>query len=68
MRLHDLHSSSVWFGLADERIMRRIGHVPWMGEKRNSCRMLVGSTEGKGTFGRSRNRWEDNIRVSFRFL
>ena len=46
------------------RIMRRRGHVAWMGEKRNACRILVGKTEGKGPLGRPRNGWEDNIRIS----
>jgi len=44
--------------------MRRLGHVAWMGKKRNSCRILVGNTEGKGPLGRPRNKWEDNIGVN----
>jgi hypothetical protein len=32
------------------------------GEKRNSCRFLVGKPEGKRTLGRLRRRWLDNIR------
>jgi hypothetical protein len=31
------------------------------GEKRNSCRILVGKPEGKGPY-----RWEDNIKMDLR--
>jgi hypothetical protein len=29
------------------------------GMKRNAYRILVGNSEGKGTLGRPRHRWED---------
>jgi hypothetical protein len=32
------------------------------GEERGVYRVLVGKPEGKGTLGRPRRRWEDNIR------
>ena len=35
-----------------------------MGEKR--IRVLVGKPEGKRTLGRSRRRWEDNIKIDLR--
>jgi hypothetical protein len=31
-----------------------------MGEKRNSCRLLVANPEGKRPLGRPRRRWVDN--------
>jgi hypothetical protein len=34
-----------------------------MGESRGVYRVLVGKTEGKRSLGRSRRRWEDNIKV-----
>ena len=34
-----------------------------MGERRGVCRVLVGKPEGKRPLGRSRRRWEDNIKV-----
>jgi hypothetical protein len=36
------------------------------GEKRNACRILVGNPEGKRPLGRSRRRWEDNIKMDLR--
>jgi hypothetical protein len=37
-----------------------------MGEKRNTYRILVGKSEGKRPLGRTRPRWEDNIRMDLR--
>jgi hypothetical protein len=37
-----------------------------MGEKRNSCSILVGKTEGKRPVGRPRRRWVDNIAINLR--
>jgi hypothetical protein len=34
-----------------------------MGEVRNVHRVLVGKPQGKRPLGRSRHRWEDNIRM-----
>ena len=34
-----------------------------MGEKRGSCRILVGKPDGKRPLGRSRRRWEDKIKM-----
>ena len=34
-----------------------------MGDGRGVYRVLVGKPEGKRALGRSRNRWEDNIRM-----
>jgi hypothetical protein len=47
--------------------MRCIGYVACMGEKRNACRNLVGKPEGKRPLRRQRHRWEDNIKVDFRY-
>jgi hypothetical protein len=37
-----------------------------MGEKRNSCRILVGNREGKRPLGTRRRRWVDNIKMDLR--
>jgi hypothetical protein len=37
-----------------------------MGEKRNTCRVLVGKPEGKRPLGRPRRRGEDNITMYLR--
>jgi len=37
-----------------------------MGEMRNAYRVLDGKPEGKRPLGRSRCRWEDNIRIDLR--
>ena len=33
------------------------------GERRDSCRGLVGKPKAKRTLGRTRRRWEDNIKM-----
>jgi hypothetical protein len=49
------------------RRMGWAGHVARMGERMgNAYRILVGNPEGKKPLGRSRRRWEDNIKVGFR--
>jgi len=42
---------------------RVAGHVARMGEGRGVYRVLVGKPEGKSPLGRSRRRWEDNIKM-----
>ena len=37
-----------------------------MGERRGIYRVLVGKREGKRPLGRTRRRWEDNIKMFFR--
>jgi hypothetical protein len=37
-----------------------------MGEKIGLYRVLAGKPEGKRPFGRSRYRWEDNIKLDLR--
>ena len=45
--------------------MRWAGHVAHMGERRVVFRVLVGKPEGKRPLGRTRRRWEDNIKMDF---
>jgi hypothetical protein len=37
-----------------------------MGEKRNTCRILVGKPKGRRPLGRPRCRWVDNIKMDYR--
>ena len=39
------------------------GHVAQIGERRGVYRVLVGKPEEKRPLGRSRHRWEDNIKM-----
>ena len=43
--------------------MRWAGHVARMGERRRAYRVLVGKPKGKTPLGRSRSRWQDNIKM-----
>jgi len=43
--------------------MRRAGYVARRGERRGAYRVLVGKREGKSPHGRTRLRWEDNIKM-----
>ena len=43
--------------------MRWAGYVARMGERRGVYGVLVGKPEGKRPLGRSRRRWEDNIKI-----
>jgi len=45
--------------------MRWVGHVAGIGDSRRvyEYRVLVGKPEGKRQLGRSRRRWEDNIKM-----
>jgi len=47
-------------------VMRWVGHVTGMGTMRNVNNIFVGKPGEKKQFGRSRNRWEDNIRMDLR--
>jgi hypothetical protein len=60
--LNDLYSLPSIIKIIKLRMMRCVGHVARMGEKRNAYRSLVGKPEGKRPLGRLRRRWVDNIR------
>jgi hypothetical protein len=40
-----------------------VGHVGYMGGMRNGYKVLVGQPERKRLLGRSRRRWEGNIKT-----
>jgi len=61
--LNDLYSSPSIVRKIKSRRIRWAGHVARVGEIRGAYRVLVGKTAGKRTLGRSRRRWEDNIKM-----
>ncbi|KAJ4450715.1 hypothetical protein ANN_02145 [Periplaneta americana] len=64
--LHALYSSPDIIRNIKSRCLRWTGHVAHMGESRDAYRVLVGRLEGKRPLGRSRRRWEDNIKMDLR--
>jgi hypothetical protein len=66
--LHSLYSSPNIFRVIKSRRMRWAGHVTRMGEGRGVYRVLVGRPEGKRPLGRSRRRWEDNIKLDLKVI
>ena len=65
-KLNNLYSSPNFVRVIKSRIMRWAGHVARMGEGRGVYRVLVRKPEERRPLGRSRLRWEDNIRMDLR--
>jgi len=61
--LNDLYSLPNIVRVVKSRRMRWAVHVARMREDRGVRRVLVGKPEGKRPLGRSRRRWEDNIKM-----
>jgi len=61
--LNDLYSLPNIVRVVKSRRMRWAGHVVRMGEDRGVHRVLVGKPEGKRPLGRTRHRWENNIKM-----
>jgi hypothetical protein len=61
--LNGLYSLPNIVGVIKSRILKWAGHVALMEEKRVVYRVLVGKPEGKRPLGRTRCRWEDNIKM-----
>jgi hypothetical protein len=59
----DLYRSPNIIPVIKSRRMSWAGYVARMGKTRGACRVSVGRTEGKSTLGRTRRRWEDNIKM-----
>jgi hypothetical protein len=63
--LHTLYCLPSIIRIIKLRKMSWTEHVGRMGEK-SAYRILVGKLGGKGPLGRSRHRWDDNIRMDLR--
>jgi hypothetical protein len=61
--LNDHYSSPHIVRVIKSRRMSWAGHVACMGERRGVYRVLVGKPEGKRPLGRTRSRWQDNIKM-----
>jgi hypothetical protein len=64
--LHSPYSSTNIVGVIKSRRLRLAGHVARMGERRGVNRVLVGRPERKRPLGRSRRRWEDNVKMDLK--
>ena len=61
--LNDLYSSTNIVRVIKLRIMRWVGRVGRLEERRGVYRVLVGKPERNRPLGRPRCRWEDNIKM-----
>jgi len=57
--IYDLHCLPNIFRVIKLRIMRGVGHVACVGERRGAYRGLVGKPEGKRPVLRPGHRWEN---------
>ena len=65
-KLYTLYSSTNIIRVIKSVRIRWVRHVARMRENTDAYRILVGKPEGRRTLGRSRRRWEDNIKMDLR--
>jgi hypothetical protein len=63
VELNGLHCSPSVFREIKSRRMRWAGHIARMRERRGVYRVLVKKRHEKRPLGRTRGRWEDNIKM-----
>jgi hypothetical protein len=61
--LHNLYPPPSIIGIIKSRMMRWVGHVARIGEKRNVHRLLVGKPVENRPLGRPKRRWINNIKM-----
>jgi hypothetical protein len=61
--LYDLYFSPNIIRVIKSRIMRWVGHVALMGERKGAYRILIGRLEGRRPLGRQRRGWEDDKKM-----
>ena len=61
--LHSLYRSPNIVRVVKSRRLKWAGHVARMAEGRSALKILTGTTTAKRPLGKSRRRWEDNIRM-----
>jgi hypothetical protein len=64
--LYALYSSPNIIRVIKSRRLRWAGHVVRMGKRSGAHRVLVEKPEGRRQLGRSRRKWEDNIKTDLR--
>jgi hypothetical protein len=64
VELYALYSSRNIIQVIKLRRMRWVGHVVPIGGRRAAYRVLVGRPGGRRPLGRSRPRWEDNVKTA----
>ena len=63
-KLNDLYCSPNIVRVIKSRRVGWAGHVARTGKRRGAYRVLVGKPDRKRALGRTKRRWEDNIKVS----
>ena len=64
--LHSLYRSPNILRVIKSRRLRWAGHIVRIEEGRSAFKILTGTPTGKRSLGRSRRRWEDNIRMDLK--
>ena len=64
--LHSLYRSPNIVRVIKSRRLRWAGHVARIEQGRSTFKILTGKSTGKRSLGRTRCRWEDNIRMDLK--